>query len=105
MKLYRLLAGKFVLIQPDPYDEDEGEEGSDAQDDASDRGSSNAVDSDEDEVMSDARPKPATHEQSKRKDSKGEDLVGQEEGDENEEEDAFLKNLPTEPSAIVAAKA
>ncbi|EKG09882.1 Cobalamin (vitamin B12) biosynthesis CobW-like protein [Macrophomina phaseolina MS6] len=105
MKLYRLLAGKFVLIQPDPYDEDEGEEGSDAQDDASDKGSSNAVDSDEDEVMSDARSKPATHEQSKRKDSKGEDLVGQEEGDENEEEDAFLKNLPTEPSAIVAAKA
>ncbi|KAL1628587.1 hypothetical protein SLS56_005819 [Neofusicoccum ribis] len=105
MKLYKLLAGKFVLIQPEPEDdEDEGEE-PDAEDAASEKGSSNAVGSD-DEAMPDAPSRSITAQQkSKRKDSKGEDLVKQDEEEEEEEEDPFFASLPTEPAAIVAAKA
>ncbi|GME29027.1 uncharacterized protein LTHEOB_309 [Neofusicoccum parvum] len=103
MKLYKLLAGKFVLIQPEPEDDE------DEEDAASEKGSSNAVGSDEDEAMPDAPSRSITAQQkSKRKDSKGEDLVKQDEEEEEEEEeedDPFFASLPTEPAAIVAAKA
>lgn len=99
MKLYKLLAGKFVLIQPEPEDDE------DEEDAASEKGSSNAVGSDEDEAMPDAPSRSITAQQkSKRKDSKGEDLVKQDE-EEEEEDDPFFASLPTEPAAIVAAKA
>lgn len=104
MKLYKQLAGRFVLIQPDP--EDEEEEDSDMEDVVSEKGSSNAVGTDDDEAMPDAPSSRETRQQhmmSKRKDSKGEDLVEQEE--DYEEEDPFFKSLPTGPATIVAAKA
>ncbi|KAK8237213.1 cobalamin synthesis protein [Phyllosticta capitalensis] len=75
MRLYRLLAGKFVLIQPDPEDEDEGEgDEDDGDDEDTERGSaaSSTMDVDQDEV---------------------------------EEEDPFFSSLPRDPEAIVAAKA
>lgn len=104
MKLYKLLAGKFVLIQPDPEDkeDDDGEE-SDSEEATSEKGSSNVVVSDEDRAMPELGSRSALFQQSKRKDSKGEDLIEQDE--EDEEEDAFFKSLPTNPSEIVAAKA
>ncbi|KKY20596.1 hypothetical protein UCDDS831_g04643 [Diplodia seriata] len=115
MRLYKQLAGKFVLIQPEPEDEDEDENEDDedkeedfeAEDAASEKGSSNAV-STEDEAMPDAPSSRQTTQQqakSKRKDSKGEDLIEQEEDDDDGEEDPFFKTLPTDPAAVVAAKA
>lgn len=104
MKLYKQLAGRFVLIQPDPEDEEEEDE--DMEEVASEKGSSNAVGTDDDESMPDAPSSRETRQQhmkSKRKDSKGEDLVEQEEN--YEEEDPFFKSLPTDPATIVAAKA
>ncbi|KAK7512051.1 cobalamin synthesis protein [Phyllosticta citriasiana] len=110
MRLYRLLAGKFVLIQPDP-DEDEDEEdgkGDGSEDEASEKGTgSSASLMDVDVEMADAH----THSRhSKRKDSKGEHLAEkeeqeEEEGEEEEEEDPFFASLPRDPASIVAAKA
>ncbi|OJD38814.1 uncharacterized protein BKCO1_300011 [Diplodia corticola] len=107
-RLYKQLAGKFVLIQPEPEEEEdedeeeeEEEEDSEVEDVGSGKGSSNAMDTDDGEVPS-SRETAQQQTNPKRKDSKGGDLVEQE---DEEEEDDFFKSLPTDPAAIVAAKA
>lgn len=94
MKLYTLLAGKFVLIQPEPDDDDEDEAGEVDYEE----GNFNADSSDEDRAMPNAPGWPDTTQKTRRKDSKGEDLAEQ-------EEDPFFATLPTDPAAIVASKA
>ncbi|KAK7532382.1 CobW/HypB/UreG, nucleotide-binding domain-containing protein [Phyllosticta citribraziliensis] len=80
MRLYRLLAGKFVLIQPDPEDEDE--EGEEEEGEVSE--------DDEGSLVSSCAASEASSEAS---------------DDDEEEEDPFFASLPRDPSAIVAAKA
>lgn len=94
MKLYKLLAGKFVLIQPDGGD-DEDEEGEDGE-----GGKEANCDADGDEEMPPAdAPKvtPAKRKGAPEPEPEDEEL--------DEEEDPFFKSLPRDPMEIVAAKA
>ncbi|KAK8158679.1 CobW/HypB/UreG, nucleotide-binding domain-containing protein [Phyllosticta citrichinensis] len=120
MRLYRLLAGKFVLIQPDPEDDEEEGEGEVSEDDEGSQPGTGSSASVADVEMADAAHDHHHHhhhqrgQRSKRKDSKGEELASAsasedssegEEEEEEEEEDPFFATLPRDPAAIVAAKA
>ncbi|KAF2086866.1 cobW-domain-containing protein [Saccharata proteae CBS 121410] len=98
LKLYKLLAGKFVLIQPEPdEDEEGGEEDDDGSDEEMEEDDEEAEASDEVMDPTSASEEDDTREVHKRKDSATSAV--------EDEVDAYLQNVPTDPASIVKNKA